>query len=230
MPTQIVHLERPVAVGAGYEHIGHVLAATIGLRVAPAATGSGLRYQREVELGSLPLAFHRAIEETIGHTLEQGVYGWPVTDAVITLTHCGYWSPISTAADFRGLTPLVLAQALTNAGTRVYEPCHRFDLEVPLDRLGPVTAQLAQLGARIDETTGGGTSWHLTGEIVARLVHPFQQQLPGLSSGEGTWSSRPYGDRPVAGTPPTRRRTDGNPFDRTQYMRFLAQRALIASP
>jgi hypothetical protein len=41
MPTQIVHLERPVTVGTGYEHIGHVFAATIGLRVAPAATGSG---------------------------------------------------------------------------------------------------------------------------------------------------------------------------------------------
>ncbi len=30
------------------------------------------------------------------------------------------------------------------------------------------------------------------------------------------------GDRPVAGTPPTRRRTDGNPFDRAEYVRFLA--------
>jgi ribosomal protection tetracycline resistance protein len=229
MPTQIVHLERPVAVGTGYEHIGHIFAATIGLRVAPATIGSGVRYQREVELGSLPLAFHKAIEETVGHALEQGVHGWPVTDAVVTLTHCGYSSPVSVAADFRGLTPLVLAQALENAGTRVYEPCHRFELEVPLDRLGPVTAQLAQLGARIDETTGGSTSWHLTGEIVARLVYTFQQQLPGLSSGEGTWSSRPCGDRPVAGTPPTRRRTDGNPFNRTEYMRFLAQRSLTAS-
>jgi ribosomal protection tetracycline resistance protein len=46
MPTQIVHLERPVTAGTGYEHIGHVFAATIGLRVAPAATGSGVRYRR----------------------------------------------------------------------------------------------------------------------------------------------------------------------------------------
>jgi ribosomal protection tetracycline resistance protein len=225
-PTQIVHLERPVAVGTAYEPIGHGFAASIGLRVAPAEPGSGIRYRREVELGSLPPAFHRAIEETVGHALEQGVYGWPVTDVVVSLTHCGYWSPVSAAGDFRNLTPLVLARALAIAGTRVYEPCHRFDIEVPLDRLGPVIAHLAQLGARIDETTGGGSSWQITGELPDRLVHTFQQRLPGLSRGEGTWSSRPHGDRPVAGVPPTRRRTDGNPFDRPEYTRFLAQRTI----
>jgi ribosomal protection tetracycline resistance protein len=112
-----------------------------------------------------------------------------------------------------------LRRAAGIAGTRVYEPCHRFDIEVPLDRLGPVTAHLAQLGVSIDETTGGGSSWHITGEIAARLVYTFQQRLTGLSRGEGTWSSRPYGDRLVAGTPPTRRRTDGNPFERTEYTR-----------
>jgi ribosomal protection tetracycline resistance protein len=227
-PTRIVHLERPVGVGTGYEHIGHGFAATVGLRVAPAAPGSGLVYRREVELGSLPLAFHRAIEETVGQALEQGGYGWPVTDVVVTLTHCGYWSPISVAGDFRDLTPLVLAQALAAAGTRVYEPCHRFDLEIPLDRLGPVTGRLAQLGARVDEATGGTVSWRLTGDIPQRLVDAFQRDLPALSSGEGAWSSRPAGDRPVTGTPPTRHRNDGNPFDRAEYTRFLAQRTLAA--
>ncbi|MEN3356759.1 MAG: ribosomal protection tetracycline resistance protein, partial [Mycobacteriales bacterium] len=223
MPTELVHLERPVGVGTGYEPIGHGFAAELGLRAAPAPAGAGIRYQREVELGSLPLAFHKAIEETVARVLEQGRYGWPVTDVVITLTHCGYWSPITVAGDFRDLTPLVLATALAGAGTRVYEPCNRFDLEIPLDRLGPVSARLAQLGARIDETAASAV-WRLTGEIPARVVHTFQRQLPGLSSGYGTWSSRPGGDRPVAGPPPTRPRTDGNPFNRAEYLRHLAQR------
>jgi ribosomal protection tetracycline resistance protein len=225
-PTEIVYLERPAGVGTGHELIGHGFAATIGLRVAPGSPGSGVHYRREVELGSLPLAFHRAVEESVGHALEQGVYGWPVTDIVVTLTDCGYWSPVSTAGDFRHLTPLVLAQALAAAGTHVYEPCHGFDLDLPLDRLGPVTASLARIGARVDDATGGDASWHLTGQIPARLVPGFQQQVPGLTSGEGVWSSRPHGDRRVEGTPPRRARTDGNPFDRTEYVRFLAQRVL----
>jgi len=221
-PTQIVHVERPAGVGAADEPIGHGFAASVGLRIAPAALGSGFRYRREVELGSLPLAFHRAIEETVERALEQGVYGWAVTDAVVTLTHCGYWSPITVAADFRHLTPLVLAQALGRAGTRVYEPCHRFDVEVPHDRLGPVTGYLAQLGGRIDQTTGDDSVWHITGELPARAVDTARQNLVGLSRGEGVWTSQPAGDRAVKGTPPVRRRTDGNPFDRAEYLRFLA--------
>jgi ribosomal protection tetracycline resistance protein len=221
-PTQIVHVERPAGVGSAYEPIGHGFAASVGLRVTP---GSGICYRREVELGSLPLAFHRAIEETVGHALEQGVYGWPVTDATVTLTQCGYWSPITVAADFRNLTPLVLAQALARAGTRVYEPCHRFDVEIAPDRIGPVTACLAQLGGRIEQTDSREGSWHVTGDLPARAVAAARGQLTTMSRGEGTWTSQPDGDRLVKGAPPTRRRTDGNPYDRAEYLRFVAQRA-----
>jgi ribosomal protection tetracycline resistance protein len=221
-PSTIVHIERPVGTGTAYEPIGHGFAASVGLRVGP-ALGEGLVYRLEVELGSLPLAFHRAIEETVRQTLEQGAHGWPVTDVAVTLTQCGYWSPVTVAGDFRNLTPFVLAQALAVAGTRVYEPCHHFDVEVPLDRLGPVIGQLSRLGAHIHETVKG-SSWQITGDIPARLVPAFQRQLPGLSSGEGVWSSRLNGDRPVPIPPPTRRRTDGNPFNRAEYTRFLAQR------
>jgi ribosomal protection tetracycline resistance protein len=218
-PTQIVHVERPIGVGTADEPIGHGFAASVGLRVEPGA--AGFRYRREVELGSLPLAFHRAIEETVERTLEQGVHGWPVIDTAVTLTNCAYWSPITVAADFRHLTPLVLAEALALAGTRVFEPCHRFDVEVPHDRLGPVTGYLAQLGARIDQTTGDDSVWHITGEIPARTIDTARQHLVGLSSGEGVWTSQPAGDRAVKGPPPTRRRTDGNPFDRAEYLRWI---------
>ena len=46
--------------------------ATVGFRVEPGGEGSGITYQLEVKLGSLPLPLHRTIEETIGETLKQG--------------------------------------------------------------------------------------------------------------------------------------------------------------
>jgi ribosomal protection tetracycline resistance protein len=220
-PTRVVHLERPIGTGTGFHLIESRLAGTVGLRVEP---GTGVQYGLGVELGALPLAFHKAIEETVRRSLRQGVCGWPVTDISVTLTHCGYWSPVSTAGDFRAVTPLVLAEALAVAGTRVYEPCHQFTLDVPADRLGPVAAVLAQLGARISATVAEHDGWRLTGEMLTRHVHEFQQQLPGLSSGEGVWTSQPAGDRPISGAPPVRPRTDGNPYDRASYLRHLASR------
>ncbi|MER5419411.1 tetracycline resistance ribosomal protection protein Otr(A) [Streptosporangium roseum] len=225
--SRTVHLERPVGVGEACEEIGEHgpggFFATVGLRVEP-ATGPGVTFRREVELGALPRPFHRAIEDTVRRTLEQGLHGWAVTGCLVTLTRTGYAAPVSTAGDFRGLTPLVLMRALDIAGTRVYEPCHAFELEVPPDGLSAVTAQLAALGADIMESSGGTETWSVKGDIPARRVREFERQLPGLSHGEGVWWSRPSGDRPVLGPVPVRARSDGNPLNRSEYLRHLAQR------
>ncbi|MFG1913203.1 GTP-binding protein [Micromonospora sp. NPDC048898] len=219
-PGRLMHVERPTGIGTAVEIIGHGFLGTVGFRVEP---DSGVRYRLEVELGSLPLSFHKAIEEATRAALDQGRHGWPVTDIRVTLTHSGYWSPITTAGHFRDLAPYVLMRALAEAGTRVFEPCRRFEAEVPADRLGAVAAYLGRLGARIDGTDEIAAGWRIGGVLPARLEPEAQRRLPDLSSGEGLWSSTPGGDRQVSGDPPCRPRTDGNPFDRVEYLRFLAQ-------
>ncbi|MET8359584.1 translation factor GTPase family protein [Micromonospora sp. NPDC005171] len=219
-PGRLVHVERPTGVGAALEIIGHGFFGTVGFRVEP---GTGVDYRLDVELGSLPLSFHKAIEAATRAALDQGRHGWPVTDIRVTLTHSGYWSPITTAGHFRDLAPYVLMQALAEAGTRVFEPCRRFEAEVPTDRLGPVTSYLVRLGARIDGTDQIASGWRIGGLLPVRVEPEAQRRLPDLSSGEALWSSAPGGDRPMSGDPPSRPRTDGNPFDRTEYLRFLAQ-------
>ncbi|MFI7611677.1 GTP-binding protein [Nonomuraea terrae] len=200
-PSRPVFFERPAGVGEAVEemarHGRNAFMATVGLRVQPGPRGSGVDYRLEVDLGSLPLAYHRAIEESVRLTLGEGPHGWPVTDVVVTLTRTGYDAPVTVAADFRGRTPIVLMEALRRAGTTVYEPCHRFELEVPEETLGQVTAGLAALGGAPHDTGRAGDTWMLAGEIPAAAVHVFEQRLPGLTHGEGVWSSRPAGDRPV---------------------------------
>ncbi|MEV4308962.1 hypothetical protein [Nonomuraea sp. NPDC049624] len=177
---------------------GDAFMATVGLRVEPAAPGSGVLYRLEVDLGSLPMAFHRAIEESVRGGLGAGPHGWPVTDVLVTLTATGYASPVTTAGDFRGQARAVLAAALRRAGTRVYEPCHRFEAEVPADAFAAVSSRLAGLGAVLDGTSRRDGTWVLEGEIPAAAVHEAERRLPGLSRGEGVWWSRPSGDRPIS--------------------------------
>ncbi|MER6509113.1 GTP-binding protein [Nonomuraea sp. NPDC001636] len=199
-PSRPVHFERPAGTGAAREEMrqaGDAFMATVGLRVEPAAPGSGVLYRLEVDLGSLPLAFHRAIEESVRHGLGAGPRGWPVTDVLVTLTATGYASPVTTAGDFRGQARVVLAEALRRAGTRVYEPCHRFEAEVPADAFAAVSSRLAGLGAVLDGTSRRDGTWVLEGEIPAAAVHEAERRLPGLSRGEGMWWSRPSGDRPI---------------------------------
>ncbi|WP_405887354.1 tetracycline resistance ribosomal protection protein Otr(A) [Streptomyces sp. NBC_01136] len=200
-PSRVRFLERPDGTGEAYEEIqrhGHTgFWATVGLRIEPGPRGSGGAFTYETELGALPRAFHQAIEDTARSALVTGLHGWTVTDYKVTLTRSGFDSVLSTAADFRGLTPVVLRRALERAGTRVYEPYHAFEVELPLDALAPVTAHLASRGAEFGETTGGRTSWLVTGELPARRVREIELRLPGLTHGEGVWWSRPAGDRRV---------------------------------
>ena len=112
---------------------------------------SGITYKLGVELGSLPLAFHKAIEDTVFQTLKQGLYGWEVTDIIVTLTHTGYASPVTTASDFRNLTPLVLMDALKKAETYVYEPVNEFELTVPEHAISTAMYKLAAVPATFAE-------------------------------------------------------------------------------
>ncbi|MFJ4199882.1 tetracycline resistance ribosomal protection protein Otr(A) [Streptomyces sviceus] len=198
-PGRVRYLERPRGTGEACEenpwHLGTRYWATIGLRVEAGERGSGGVFAYETELGALPRAFHQAVEETVHASMRAGLTGATVTDYRVVLVRSGFVGPLSTAADFRGLTPIVLRRALEQAGTRLFEPFHAFEAEIPLDALAPVTAQLASAGAEFTGTTGGTTAWLITGELPARRVREVELRLPGLTHGEGVWWSRPSGDR-----------------------------------
>ncbi|MFF4605037.1 GTP-binding protein [Streptomyces sp. NPDC001339] len=200
-PSRVVCVERPYGVGEACHEIakrGHSGPwATVGLRVEPGTRGSGPVFAYETELGALPHGFHQAIEETVLATLERGPRGWAVTDCRVVLTRSGFIGPVSTAGHFRTVTRPVLLRALDRAGTRVYEPCHAFEAEIPAATLAPVTARLTALGAELAEPVGGQRSWLVSGVLPARHVQRIEGLLPGLTHGEGVWLSYPSGDRPV---------------------------------
>jgi ribosomal protection tetracycline resistance protein len=194
--TTTICIERPAGAGMAAEFLGdqaNPFRATVGLRIVPAQAGSGVRFRLGIERGALPAAFQKAVEETVHQTLQQGLRGWQVTDAVVTLTHSGFTPPppsgwskwSSSAGDFRNLTPLVLMSALRQAGTRVYEPVHRFHLEAPADTAWSVLPALARLGAVPDGPVTQGSLLTVTGDIPAAQVHDLRQQLPGLTHGAG---------------------------------------------
>ena len=233
-------IERPNGTGAAVEFNkkdANPFLATVGLRVEPGPVGSGVRFGLEVELGAMPYAFFKAVEDTVRETLGQGLHGWRVTDCAVTMTHSGYSprqshahqgfdkSMSSTGADFRGLTPLVLVEALRRAGSQVYEPMHRFRVEAPADTLAALLPVLAALRAVPRTTETHGSLCVLEGEVPAAQVHGLERQLPGLTRGEGEWESAFDHYAPVAhGIVPERARTDHNPLNRKEYLLNVLRR------
>jgi len=236
--TTVICIERPAGCGAAVDRIGdpeNPFLATVGLRVEPAPPGAGLSFQLGIELGALPLSFLRAVEDTVPATLRQGLRGWQVTDAAVTLTHSGYYprqshahahfdkAMSSTGADFRGVTPLVLMSALRQAGTGVYEPVQRFRLEVPADLLGRVLPALARLRAVPEVPEVRGSVCVIEGDIRTARMRALEQQLPGLTQGEGTLECSFGHYQQVSGELPARPRSDHNPLNRQEYLRHVTR-------
>src|SRR5262249_54991345 len=237
--TTTICIERFDGSGAAVEVIGQALnpfLAGVGLRVDPAPPGSGVRFGLEIELGALPFSFLKAVKETIYETLHQGVYGWQVIDVTVTMTHSGYYSRqsyahahfdksmSSTAGDFRNLIPLVLMDALKQAGTWVFEPVHRLHLEIPADTFGAVLPVLARLRALPGAPVIRGWRCRLDGEIPAAQVRELEEQLPSLTRGEGVLEATFGHYQPVRGDVPGRPRTDHNPLNREEYLLRVARR------
>jgi ribosomal protection tetracycline resistance protein len=240
----MICVERPTWSGEAVEILhaeSNPFAATIGLRVEPAPIDSGIGFQLEVDHRSVPMYAYKTLDrfadsmaQYVRLTLQAGLYGWQVTDCTVTMTECTYQSPdgppstqgpLSTPADFRKLTPIVLMQALARAGTVVCEPVLRVRLEVPTGTIGAVLAALARLDAASQAPTLRGDLAAIEIALPAARIQDLRRQLAALTGGEGVLESDFGGYQPVSGSPPTRRRTTANPLNREEYLRSFARLA-----
>ena len=241
--TTPIYIERPTGTGEAVEVLHaetNPFFATIGLRIEPAPNGSGIDFGLQIDPRTAPLYLYKTIEgftermrEYVRQTLQEGLYGWQVTDCAVTMTRCSYSiadgppsrrGPPSTPADFRKLTPLVLMQALGRAGTVVCEPIVRVGLEIPTDTIGAVMPALARFGAGVGQPSLKGNLTTIETMLPAARAQDFQRQLPRLTGGEGVLEFDFASYEPVTGAIPTRPRSAANPLNREDYLLHVAKR------
>jgi ribosomal protection tetracycline resistance protein len=102
------------------------------------------------------------------------------------------------------LTPLVLMEALRQAGTVVCQPMARVRLELPAARMGDVLSALARLGAAKEMPLLDAELSVVTAMLPSAQVRSLQEQLPGLTGGEGVLDASFGGYEPIHGSFPTR--------------------------
>jgi ribosomal protection tetracycline resistance protein len=223
--TTTIYVERPAGAASALDVLqsdAHPYSATVGLHVEPGPPGSGIEFRLDVDPRVLPLYIYKtaasfidAVTQYIEHALEQGLHGWQVTDCIVTMNECGYYigdgpskrvlpTPRTTAADYRKLTPLVLRRALKQAGTVVCEPMASVRVELPAARTGAVLSRLARLGADVETPLPHGDLSIVLTTLPSAKVRSLQEQLPGLTSGEGVLEAGFGGYRPVRGRVPSR--------------------------
>jgi ribosomal protection tetracycline resistance protein len=217
--TTPICVERPLGEGRAIEVFNtptNPHHATIGFLVEPLPDDSGIEVSVEVPHTDAPLYIYKryelfalAMDEYVRESLQLGPNGWRVTDCRVTMTDSGYTladgppskrGPMPTAADIRKLTPIVLAQALSRAGTAVCEPMVRATVDLPVASVGAVLAALGRLDASVEAAELRDATAIVRATLPAAHTGDLQRQLPGLTSGEGALETAFAGYRRVNGS------------------------------
>ena len=217
----VIYLERPQKKASYTIHIEvppNPFWASIGLTVTPLPVGSGTQYKSEVSLGYLNQSFQNAVMEGVRYGMEQGLYGWGVTDCQICFDYGVYYSPVSTPADFRFLAPVVLEQALKKAGTQLLEPYLSFTLFAPQEYLSRAYNDAPKYCAIIESTRLEKDEVIFKGEIPARCIGEYRNDLNFYTNGRSVCITELKGYQETSGEPVFQPRRPNSRIDKVRHM------------
>ena len=219
-PT-VIYLERPLKTASYTIHIEvppNPFWASIGLTVTPLPAGSGTRFKSKVSLSYLNQSFQNAVMEGVRYGMEQGLYGWEVTDCEICFDYGVYYSPVSTPADFRSLAPIVLEQALKRAGTQLLEPYLSFTLFAPQEYISRAYNDAPKYCAVIESTLLKNDEVIFTGEIPARCIGEYRNDLNFYTNGRSVCLTELKGYQEISGEPVLQPRRPNSRLDKVRHM------------
>ena len=219
-PT-VIYLEKPLQKADYTIHIEvppNPFWASIGLSITPLPIGSGIQYESKVSLGYLNQSFQNAVREGINYGLEQGLYGWEVTDCKICFEYGVYYSPVSTPSDFRFLAPIVLEQTLKKAGTQLLEPYLSFILFTPQEYFSRAYNDAQKHCAIIETSQSKNDEIIFTGHIPVRCINEYRNTLTLYTNGQAVCLTELKGYQIATCEPVIQSRRPNNRIDKVRHM------------
>ena len=219
-PT-VIYLEKPLQKADYTIHIEvppNPFWASIGLSITPLPIGTGIQYESKVSLGYLNQSFQNAVREGINYGLEQGLYGWKVTDCKICFEYGVYYSPVSTPSDFRFLAPIVLEQTLKKAGTQLLEPYLSFILFTPQEYFSRAYNDAQKHCAIIETSQSKNDEVIFTGHIPARCINEYRNTLTLYTNGQAVFLTELKDYQIATCEPVIQSRRPNNRIDKVRHM------------
>lgn len=196
-PT-VLYRETPKAPGMGREvyTMPKPCWAVVELAMEPLERGAGLQFRSAIKEKQLPYRYQHHVETSVLQTLKQGIYGWEVTDARITLTG-GEHHPVHThPLDFFTATPVAVLRALTDCGSQLLEPYLSVRLGAKEEFLGKVLGQILDMRGEFDSPVLRSGEFWMEAILPVATSLEYPTVFRSLTSGKGLYSASFHGYRP----------------------------------
>ena len=220
-PPTVIYKETACNAGQGYERytMPKPCWAVIELSFEPLPAGSGYVFESIVQKSQIPQRYQNHIEAALPEAMQQGLYGWEVTDVKITLSGGG-WHHIHThPLDFFLATPLAFISGMQNCGSQLLEPFLRLNIKAPEECSGKLIGEIIHMRGEIAGSSTANGQTELEACVPLAEAMGFPARVNALSGGQAQYASCFDGYRPCPlelGKTTKRRGVD--PLDRAKWI------------
>lgn len=217
----VIYKETPARAGEGF--IAYTMPkpcwAILRFRIEPGPPGSGLVYESVVRSSDLLSQYQNETARRVPEALQQGLYGWEVTDLKVTLIegehHVWHTHPL----DFAVATPMGIMDGLARVGTKLLEPILQVRIVVPEENGGRVMNDLVQMRGTFEPPMLQGERMIIEGRLPLATSLDYPVTLSSYTKGRSTFTSFFAGYEEC---PPDvmaeRTRRGVNPLDQAKYI------------
>lgn len=221
-PPTVIYKETIINSGTGFDAytMPKPCWAVVSLKFEPLPLGTGFVYDKgNVPNDQMFYRYQRHVETAVKETLQQGLYGWEVTDLKITLAggenHTVHTHPL----DFFLCTPIAVMKGLKNCGTRLLEPYQRLTVSVPEEYSGKIIGDMIAMRGICGAPVIKDGRFTLEAEVPVAESLDYSMELLHKTSGKGTLKVRFCGYRPCPeGFTAETKRRGVNPLDRDKWI------------
>ena len=220
-PPTVIYKETPS--GKGFARARYTMPkpcwAVVDFLFEPMPRGYGVSYHGRLPSNQCFYRYQSHIRTSFNSCLEQGLYGWEVTDFKCTLVGGEHHTIHTHPLDFFVCTPMAFMNGLSEIGSTILEPLLKIRVTAPEELSGKIFSEIIKMGGEYDTPVIRSGIATLEAIVPVATSMNFPERLATLSSGKAVLSQNFYGYRECRDSEEhINPRRGVNPLDRSKWI------------
>lgn len=220
-PPTVIYKETPA--GSGYACARYTMPkpcwAVVEFKFEPMPRGYGVSYHGRLPSNQCFYRYQSHIRTSFNSCLEQGLYGWEVTDFKCTLVGGEHHTIHTHPLDFFVCTPMAFMNGLEQIGSTILEPLLKIRISAPAELSGKLLSEIVKMGGEYDTPVIRSQTVIMEAIVPVAASMDFPTRLAVLSSGKAVLSQSFFGYRECRdGLEHINPRRGVNPLDRSKWI------------
>ncbi|MBQ3006318.1 MAG: TetM/TetW/TetO/TetS family tetracycline resistance ribosomal protection protein [Clostridia bacterium] len=222
-PPTVIYKETPS--GKGLARASYTMPkpcwAVVEFLFEPMPRGYGVSYHGRLPSNQCFYRYQSHIRTSFNSCLEQGLYGWEVTDFKCTLVGGEHHTIHTHPLDFFVCTPMAFMNGLRDIGSTILEPLLKIRVTAPAELSGKLLSEIVKMSGEYDTPMTHSETVTLEAIVPVATSMDFPTKLAVISSGKAVLNQSFYGYRECRdGLEHINPRRGVNPLDRAKWILY----------